>query len=451
MDIVVFGTGEVYKKYRDSIGKKDNIIAFLDNNKEKQGKVFDGIPVYPPQKIHLLHYEKVLIMSDYAVEMRKQLLDLRCEKSSIVHYREYLVQTGENIENKLCLTKSRNNKNCVIFTNCLGYHGGALAIVYAAMELMDRGYKVLIIAGEGDDLFIQEYRKTGIEFFIYFMLPYAKWDKLKWTMGFEKVIVNTYCMFLTAMEIAEHRGVSIWLHESNDMYRCMGYWNELFFKNENLDIYAVSEIARDNFIKNIGKFDVEIMPFGIPDTGKVRWKQKEYISFAVIGYIAPVKQQLLFLEAVGSMDRKKSTQARFYIVGKQSDAEYAEIVTDTVKDIENVYLTGELGRVALNKLYEDIDVIVVPSIEETMSMAAVEAMMKGKVCIVSDHTGIAGYIQDGVNGFIFKKGSCDDLVSKMEWCIENKSNLNEIGNNARDVYNKYFTMQIMGKQLERLK
>lgn len=451
MNIIIFGIGEIYRKYKSSISKADQLIAFLDNDKEKQEKIFDGVPVYAPQKIHVLNYEKVLIMSDYAVEIRRQLLDLGCEKSAIVHYREYLAQLSENIENKLCFKKSVCGKNCAIITNSIGYHGGALAIIYAAIELMDKGYKVLVVAAEGDDLFIQKYRKIGIEILIYSMLPYVKWDKLKWVMGFEKVIVNTYCMFLVAMEIAMYRKVTIWLHESADMYRYMEYWNELFIKNDNLEIYAVSEMARGNFIDYVGKLEVGIVPFGIPDMGKACWKQKNYISFAVIGYLAPVKQQLLFLEAASSMDRNKYAQSRFYIVGKPLDARYTKTVEDTAKGMENVYLTGELGREELNGLYENVDVVVVPSIEETMSMVAVETMMKGKVCIVSDHTGIAEYIQNGVNGFIFQNGNCDDLVRKMEWCVEHNHDLCRIGANAREVYHQYFTIQAMGMLLEKLK
>ena len=452
MNIILFGTGEVYRKNKSNISKKDKIVAFLDNDAEKQGKQIDGIYIYSPSKIQELSYEKIVIMSEHTVEMKEQLLSLGCKRNLIVHHREYLAQVDiEEKKYSIYLKNSANSRNCVIITYSLGYHGGALAVVYAALELMNRGYEVSIVAVEGDDIFIQEYRNKGIEILIYPILQYANWEGLKWILEFKKVIVNTYCMILSALEIAKYHKVSLWLHESNHMYTGMVYWKDQIVSNNNLDIYAVSEIAKDIFIYNNGNFAIEIMPFGIPDMGIDSYKQKEFLSFAVIGSIYPPKQQLVFLEALTNMDKEKYGQTKSYIVGKAADVQYAGKVEDTAGNIKNVYLTGELQRDEMDKFYEDLDVVVVSSVQETMSMTAVEAMMRGKICIVGDNMGIAGYIQSEINGLVYKTGDIDDLTNKLEWCVDNRQRLSRIGKNARIVYEQYFTMEMMGERLEKLK
>ena len=75
--------------------------------------------------------------------------------------------------------------------------------------------------------------------------------------------------------------------------------------------------------------------------------------------------------------------------------------------------------------------------------------MYGKICIVSEATGTADYIKHGKNGLICKAGDPEDLCEKMRWVIGNRENLQEMGNAARQVYEKYFTMDRFGDQLEK--
>lgn len=74
--------------------------------------------------------------------------------------------------------------------------------------------------------------------------------------------------------------------------------------------------------------------------------------------------------------------------------------------------------------------------------------MYGKVCISSDANGTVDYINDRKNGFICKSGSPVDLAEKMSWIINNKGDLREIGNQARETYEKHFTLERFGDKLE---
>ncbi len=450
MQIVIFGTGSVYRMYRDYIPSSDMIVAFLDNDAEKQGKDIDGIPVYAPREIVWLAYEKIVIMSDYAEEMKAQLLGLGCARSSIMHYKEYVGRAKVKCMNRNTSIRNPKKKSCLIITTQLAYHGGAMAAFYAALALIQNGNDVTIAATEAEERFLQEFSATGIEFFIYPNLRYAKWDELKWVMNFQKIIVNSYYMIITALEISPHHYISLWLHEGNHNYEDMAFWKDLGIPTRNINIYAVSCVAKEVFLDNMGEYDVDIMPFGIQDTGVACRTDDGILKFAVIGYVSPVKQQLLFLDVVTRMDREKSKKAIFFIVGNVRGDGYARQVREVADVLENVRLIDTLGRDEMDSFYGEIDVVVVPSIQETMSMVAVEAMMKGKVCIVSSNTGIADYIDSGINGFVCENGNTEDFLHKMEWCIDNRPKLSDIGQNARKTYEKHFTMQEFGRRLEKL-
>lgn len=452
MKIAIFGTGQVYRENRERLDKEDKIVAFLDNDQCKQGGFVDGVPVFSPEKIRDLSYDKIVIMSDYAVEMRNQLLEEGCTEDTLVHYYEYF---GEKcpIAIEWDLTKEEKQKSYLFITSDADYHGGAMVTVYAAQELMRRGYRIAIIAAAGNKVFVEEFHKKGIEIKINQNLPYLKWDHLKWVLDFQKIIVNTYPMVLCALEISNQRSVSLWLHESEFIYSEMFYWEERIKKeivNQNLDIYAVSDNAKQNFIKNVIPCSIGILHYGIPDTdsGGRFDVNVGRLNFAVIGTLYPVKQQLFFLQTILKMDKTKTEQMNIFIIGKAGYREYSEKVHNMAEHMERVCVVGELKREELDQMYEKIDVVVVPSICETMSIVATEAMMRGKICIVSDSAGIAEYIISGENGFVFQNENAENLAEKIVWCIEHRDDLPRIGMNARRVYENYFSMEEFGDRLE---
>lgn len=88
MKIVIFGTGLYYKNRKQTLDGKVEIVAFLDNDIAKEGKILDGAEIMLPLKITTLQYDRVLLMSKEAnhAEMTQQLLDLGVKKDKIIGY-----------------------------------------------------------------------------------------------------------------------------------------------------------------------------------------------------------------------------------------------------------------------------------------------------------------------------------------------------------------------------
>ena len=61
MEIIVFGTGKYYQNRRHYL-KKDNIIAFLDNDVNKQGKEIEGVTICNPKEASRFSYDYIVLM-----------------------------------------------------------------------------------------------------------------------------------------------------------------------------------------------------------------------------------------------------------------------------------------------------------------------------------------------------------------------------------------------------
>lgn len=96
------------------------------------------------------------------------------------------------------------------------------------------------------------------------------------------------------------------------------------------------------------------------------------------------------------------------------------------------------------------DIMICPSREDPMPTVAAEAMMHGVPCIVSDVTGTAEYIENGMNGFVFHTEDARELSDKIAWFVLNNEKICNMGTNARLTYERIFSMNVFEMQILRL-
>lgn len=114
MKIVVFGFDVSTKMHIDNylFNPTVKIVAFLDNNKEKDS-THDGIPVYLPHYILKLDYDYIVIMSlNNYQEMIEQLISYGISRDKIIislerAHNEYFQDTGEDVRSAIFLQKGK--------------------------------------------------------------------------------------------------------------------------------------------------------------------------------------------------------------------------------------------------------------------------------------------------------------------------------------------------------
>lgn len=84
MNVIIFGTGSFYKKYKEQLVKKEiNIVAFADNDPDKQGTIFEGKQVISPAKINQVEYDYIIIANSFWIAIETQLLKMGIEQDTI--------------------------------------------------------------------------------------------------------------------------------------------------------------------------------------------------------------------------------------------------------------------------------------------------------------------------------------------------------------------------------
>lgn len=99
--------------------------------------------------------------------------------------------------------------------------------------------------------------------------------------------------------------------------------------------------------------------------------------------------------------------------------------------LERVHFGGQVGQRDLPRWYHMADLYISPSHVDGSSVSLLEALASGLPCLVSDIAGNKEWIQDGVNGWLFRDGDADDLAEKILNAIKNRNSFKTIGEAAR--------------------
>ena len=82
----------------------------------------------------------------------------------------------------------------------------------------------------------------------------------------------------------------------------------------------------------------------------------------------------------------------------------------------SVRFMGEISDAQKAAVFQDMDVLIVPSIWlENSSLVTLEAFLFGVPVIASDIGALSELVEDGQNGLLFKAGSAADLASKVQY------------------------------------
>lgn len=443
MKVVIFGRGYIYRKYKDIIFDLFEVIAFIDNQCKEDGLEEKGIPIYNPKFICNLQYDYILLMSVSAVEMREQLMESNVLIEKIVYYKEldsYLPSHKRNVLADIDI----GSNSVLLLSTPVGYHGGAIALLNMAKVYLSLGYEVVIHAKTIDERFQSEYALNNLYFVEEFQSETYRESDYEVYKKFKYVVVNTAPIIMFAIKLSRYRDVVCWLHESKDVYLELDhYWKKDIIsetKNSALKIFAVSEMAKKNFEDYVGEIrsDIKILTYGLE---KIVFEkvQNATVTFAIIGSIYPLKQQVEFLLAYSMLSELQKTKSRVFIIGKTIDDVYYNKLKEISMNLPSVFLIPELTREELIDFYKEISIVVIPSKQESLPIVAVEAMMNYRYVILTQNSGLTPYV-DGIEGVrIIDPLNMEDIKEAIEECIEKEKELIEIANNNYKVYKDIFS------------
>jgi glycosyltransferase involved in cell wall biosynthesis len=170
--------------------------------------------------------------------------------------------------------------------------------------------------------------------------------------------------------------------------------------------------------------------------------QSSDILIAMVGNIRPAKGYEIFIQSIPEI-LDYYPHSKFLIVGEGKGSLLDSLISLAAKlNVTNhVHFLGFQSEI--KEILEMIDIFILSSISEGLSIATIEAMAMEKPVVVSKSGGPQEIVQDGVNGLLFENGNPADLAKKVLFLLSNQSLSKTLGIKAKKTVAERFSLDKM--------
>jgi len=155
-----------------------------------------------------------------------------------------------------------------------------------------------------------------------------------------------------------------------------------------------------------------------------------------VGRLIERKGQHHLIEAVRKLT-DGGIDVRLDLVGTGDARADNEACIARLELADRVHFLGYVPRENIAEHYASAHVFVLPSYNEGMSVALLEAMAAGLPVIVTPTGGTAELVTPGLNGFIVNWADVDELVRHLAKLAQNRSLAKQMGKESRDRAERY--------------
>ena len=121
----------------------------------------------------------------------------------------------------------------------------------------------------------------------------------------------------------------------------------------------------------------------------------------------------VLIEALVRLRQQLPPRWRWLLVGDGKERAALEAQAAAAGIAEHVTFVGRLTDAELHNLYEEVDLVIHPTLYEGSSLVTLEGMIHRKPVVASAAGGIPDKVFDGVNGFLARPGDAADLAAKI--------------------------------------
>lgn len=162
-----------------------------------------------------------------------------------------------------------------------------------------------------------------------------------------------------------------------------------------------------------------------------------------IGRLAPEKGCKFLVEAMPGI-LQRHAGARFVIAGSGPDAVNLRRQVHGLGLEANCIFVGERSEIA--ELLELMDVIVIPSLAESFSLVALEAMRAERPVVASSVGGIPEVVRDGETGILVPPQSSQALGAAVAELLDSSEKRSRLGLRGRQVFLEQFVPSVLAER-----
>ncbi|URZ00947.1 glycosyltransferase [Clostridium felsineum] len=426
--VLVFGTGDYYKINKKILNDFFEIVAFIDNDKKKQGLIIENKEVLSPQKIKGIKFDKIFVASMYIDVIREQLIKLGIKKEKIISDTSYM----PIVEKKLAQiqykipVQNKSKKQILFCITGLGGGGAEKVLIDILNNFNYEKYEVTLLILCRQGIYFDNINKN-VNLIIAFnseaekIFGYRALKDLSAETLYSNIVKIKSDVEIAFLEGEASKVISgsnsgakkiSWVHI--DLNK--NHWTKAIFKNieyekecyEKFDnIVCVSEGVKKSIIKLFGLNEEKLFViYNIFEINNIIKLSKEMVNdndapngftFCAVGRLEKQKGFDRLIKAHAKLINE-NIKSNILILGQGS---YKEKLLELAKKLKVENSVKFLGfQSNPYKFMKSSDVFVLSSREEGFPLVLCEALILGKPVITTDCCGVNEILEDGKYGIV---------------------------------------------------
>nr|WP_321233387.1 glycosyltransferase family 4 protein [uncultured Psychroserpens sp.] len=244
----------------------------------------------------------------------------------------------------------------------------------------------------------------------------------------------------------------VWFHSLNNQMKPSK--SNLFIKEQFLklaDVVVANSFLTEKELLKIYKIPqkkLQVVPFWTNISGEntVLTEPKFIENSAMLnigcpGRLTAHKNQKVVIEAASRLKESSKGNFQLYFAGRGEDYDNLKKMSERLNLLDQVTFVEHLSAEDMVTFYKEMDVIVLPSLDEAFGLVFIEAISLGVPVIVSSKFGALTFINDSefnLDDFTFNPESAVDLENKLRAYFNNS---NMTSSYFKSLYDKTFNKE----------
>lgn len=145
------------------------------------------------------------------------------------------------------------------------------------------------------------------------------------------------------------------------------------------------------------------------------------LTLLSVGRLERNKGFHIMLEALARLRQRLPPRWRWLLVGQGTERTRLEEQAHALGLAQHVVFVGRLDDAELHNLYEEVDLVVHPTLYEGSSLVTLEGMIHRRAMVASAAGGIPDKVFDGRNGYLVRPGDAADLAEKLALALDQRA------------------------------